>query len=128
MRLYPVASYAASGAAVALVPGLLLLPWMLAQGQAVAGWGLVGWLLTAAVSLGCGSYLAALHGKQGASFLKAYGIGMLVRVLAYSAGAAAAATSGARAAVWGYLAGFGAAYVPTQVFEMVWFARRTFRQ
>jgi hypothetical protein len=127
LRFGAVARYGACGASIALVLGLLLLPWLLAQEPARAHWGLIGWSLTATVSLACGSLLTVLHGRQGTAFLKAYGLGMLVRLTAYGAGAAAAVAAGDRPAVLGYLAGWGAAYVPTQLFEMVWFARRTCR-
>jgi len=63
------------------------------------------------------------HGGEGAGFLVALGTCMLARLFASVAGAAGAALSGMDA-VWPYVVGLTAGYLPLQMFELYWFIRR----
>jgi hypothetical protein len=115
------------GAGLAALAGGLLAgaigsayPERLAAGLA---WGLVGWGSMAVVGLSGGAWTVARHGSPAAGFLLAAGTCMLARLILLAAGAFAAKPQGMEA-VYAYLIGFGAAYLPIQVFEMRWFLRR----
>ena len=112
------------GAAVAVLAGLALLPLALKQGGPAPLWGFTGWAIMAATGLAGGVWMTRTHGRQGSGFLVALGTCMLARLFASVAGALAAAASGTHA-VWAFLAGLCAGYVPLQVFEVGWFIRKS---
>jgi hypothetical protein len=114
------------GGAITLAAGAALLPMAIAEGAVALQWGLSGWLIMAVTGLAGGIWLVNRHGKQGSGFLVALGTCMLARLFASAAGAWGAATQGMDA-VWAYIAGLGAGYLPLQLFEIWWFVRRTRR-
>jgi hypothetical protein len=85
---------------------------------------LVGWALATTLGAGCGARLVALHGTRGAGFLVAHGTCTLARLFAFAGGVGWALSRSSDDAL-AFIAGLLAGYLPTQVFELVWFARRT---
>jgi hypothetical protein len=114
-----------SGAS-ALTGLLLLLPVALPRDGVVLGWGLTGWLLTAAFGVAGGAWAVSRHGRPGNGFLMALGVCMLARLFLFVAGPLAASPLGMEA-VWALLAGLFAGYLPSQAAEVIWFARATQR-
>lgn len=110
------------GAAVAVLAGLALLPLALNRGGPAPLWGFTGWAIMAATGLAGGVWMTRTHGRQGSGFLVALGTCMLARLFASVGGALTAAVRGTDA-VWPYLVGLGAGYVPLQLFEVGWFLR-----
>lgn len=110
------------GGALTLAVGLALLPWALAHGPVAMQWGVSGWLIMAGTGMAGGVWLVLKHGKQGSGFLVALGTCMLARLFASAAGAFGAAQQGMEA-VWPYIVGLIAGYVPLQLFELWWFVR-----
>jgi len=84
----------------------------------------VGWALAASLGAVCGARLVSLHGTRGAGFLVAHGTCTLARLFAFAGGVGWAMTRSTNEAV-AFIAGLVAGYLPTQVFELVWFARQT---
>lgn len=115
--------FAVIGGAIAVAAGLALLPAGLARGPETLLWGVLGWSIMAVTGVVGGTWMARKLGGQGAGFLVALGTCMLARLFAAVAGAAGAAMNGLDA-VWPYVVGLGAGYVPLQLFEMGWFIRR----
>ncbi len=85
-------------------------------------WGAAGWGMMAGIGLVSGAWLAAAHGKTGPGFLAAIVAGILGRLAVTLGGALAAARTG-RGALWAFLLGLGAGFVPLQVYETVFFYR-----
>ena len=100
--------------------GAVLLFFVSSRGETVIGWSLLGWTVMSVTGVIGGSWLAAVHGRTGSSFLAALVMTMLARLVAAGAGAFAASTVGYQAA-WPYIIGLGAGYLPSQVFEARWF-------
>jgi hypothetical protein len=116
--------FAILGGVIAVGAGLALLPVGLARGGMALRWGAIGWAIMAVIGVVGGAWLARMHGRQGSGFLVALGTCMLARLFASVGGALGAAISGMDA-VWPFLAGLCAGYVPLQAFEMIWFVRRS---
>ena len=114
----PALRFVLIGAAVAIVAAGVALPLALGRGPGVVAWALAGWLVMALVGAGGGAWLVATHGS--AVFVPALGVCILTRLVALVSGSFLAATQG-KAAVGAYLAGLLVGYVPTQIFEVVWF-------
>jgi hypothetical protein len=114
------------GGAIALAAAASLLPLAIARGGVTLQWGIAGWLIMAITGLGGGIWLVIKHGRQGSGFLVALGTCMLARLFASAAGALGAAVQGMEA-VWAYLIGLVAGYIPLQLFEIWWFARSSRR-
>ncbi len=114
--------FALLGGAIALAVGLPLLPWALAEGPVAVQWGVSGWLVMAVTGMAGGVWLVLKHGKRGSGFLVALGTCMLARLFASAAGAFGAAQQGMEA-VWPYIVGLIAGYLPMQLFELWWFVR-----
>jgi hypothetical protein len=124
VRASAAARYALGSTAAAAIAAVALLLAFSPQGRAAVGWGLLGWSIMALIGVAGGTWQAKLHGSQGTGFLVALGTCILARLVGAAAGAAAAATLG-MGAVWPYLAGLGAGYVPLQLFEVGWFLRQS---
>jgi len=116
--------FATIGSAVAVAAGLALLPLALSRGGDAVRWGLTGWAIMALTGVAGGAWMARTHGRQGSGFLVALGTCMLARLFGSVGGALVAATRGTDA-VWPYLAGLCAGYIPLQSFEIGWFLRRS---
>ena len=116
--------YIVGSSAVATAAGLLLVILAAPHGRAVVGWCLVGWSIMTLTGVAGGAWAVLQHGGPGAGFLVALGTCMLARLTASALGAWAATAHGMEA-VWPFLAGLGATYLPLQVFEMGWFVRQT---
>lgn len=114
--------FAITGGAIAVAAGLALLPPGLSRGASALRWGALGWAIMALTGLAGGVWMARTHGRQGSGFLVALGTCMLARLFGSVGGALAAAARGTEA-VWPYLAGLCAGYVPLQLFEIGWFLR-----
>ena len=114
--------FAIIGAAVAVLAGLALLPLALARGGPAPVWGFTGWANMALTGLAGGIWMTRTHGRQGSGFLVALGTCMLARLFASVGGALTAAVRGTDA-VWPFLVGLCAGYVPLQLFEVGWFLR-----
>jgi hypothetical protein len=114
--------FAVLSGAIAIAAGLALLPLGLQRGPTALFWGGIGWAIMALTGVAGGTWLVRAHGRQGSGFLVALGTCMLARLFASVAGALTAASSGMDA-VWPYIAGLGAGYVPLQLFEVGWFLR-----
>jgi len=110
------------GGAIAVAAGAALLPIAIAEGAVALQWGISGWLIMAVTGLAGGIWIVNKHGKQGSGFLVALGTCMLARLFASAAGAFGAALQGMEA-VWAYIAGLSAGYLPLQLFEIWWFVR-----
>jgi hypothetical protein len=119
-------TFALIGAALAVAAAAALLPLAIAEGAVALQWGVSGWLVMAASGLVGGTWMVHQHGKQGSGFLVALGTCMLARLFASAGGACGAAMQGMEA-VWAYVVGLGAGYVPLQLFEIWWFVRSTRR-
>ena len=118
--------YAIWSGAVTLAAALLILAFAAAEGWAPARWSLLGWAIMAVTGVGGGAWVVRRHGDPGPGFLLALGTCMLARLIASALGAATAAVYGMEA-VWPYLAGLVATFLPLQIFEMSWFLRQTRR-
>jgi len=114
--------FALRAAAVALAAGALVTVIAALDGAGSAAWAAIGWAPAAAVGVAAGTWLAAVHGRRDASFVKALGFGMLARFGAVLV-STALALSGGPAVYRPCLAGIAAAYVSLQAFEIVWFVR-----
>lgn len=121
MHRPPQTGFLLAGSGVALAGLVLALGLSAANGWAATA-ALTGWSVTTLLALGSGAWLAALHGRAPARFVAVMGAGFLARLIAIAAGTVIAAT-GAPGTLGGFLAGVGAAYVPLQTFEMIWFWR-----
>lgn len=109
---------------IALVSGAAVWTFAAERGPETLRWSLLGWAVMAVSGVGAGVWMARVHGRPGTGFLLALGTGMLARLFGAAAGALWAAQHGVEA-VWAYLAGLSAGYLPLQAFESVWFLRRT---
>jgi hypothetical protein len=109
--------------AVVLAAGVALAPLAVARGPAVLVCCLLGWLVASGVGTVGGARLVACHGTPDARFLRTLALCMGARLLAFGAGVAIAAARDVTEGL-AYLAGLGCAYVPGQVYEMIWFARQ----
>jgi hypothetical protein len=116
--------YARSCAALAAAVGALLLLVGWPRGASFVGWSLLGWGFMAGTAVIGGAWTAARHGTSGAGFLVALQTCILAR-LALAVGGAVVAMLSAEGAIRAYLVGLVAGFVPLQVFEVVWFFRRT---
>lgn len=116
--------FAASGGAIAVISGLLLLPLVASRGSVALQWSLAGWLLTTAIGVLGGAWIVAQHGSAGPGFLIAFGVCMLARLTALGIGALVSAGRGGEA-IGAYLAGLLVGYLPPQAWEMVWLLRAT---
>ena len=114
------------GGAIALASAAALLPLAIAQGAMALQWGLSGWLVMAVTGIAGGTWMVHKHGRQGSGFIVALGTCMLARLFASAGGAFGAAMQGMEA-VWAYVVGLGAGYLPLQLFEIWWFVRSTRR-
>ena len=122
MRASAAARFVMGSTTVAAIALVALLLAVRPLGHAALGWGLLGWSIMALIGVVGGSWQVKLHGSLGTGFIVALGTCILARLAAGAAGAAGAATFG-MGAVWPYLAGLGAGYVPLQLFEVGWFLR-----
>jgi hypothetical protein len=122
LRAFGAGRFALIGGAIVAAAGAALLPLAIARGTVALQWGLAGWLVMAITGLAGGIWLVWKHGKQGSGFLVALGTCMLARLFASAAGAFGAAMQGMEA-VWPYLIGLVAGYIPLQLFEIWWFVR-----
>ena len=86
----------------------------------VVRWSLIGWGVMSLFGVIGGSWMAAVHGRPGASFVGALVGCLLARMIAAALGALGAASIGYPAA-WPYVIGLGAGYLPLQLFEAGWF-------
>jgi hypothetical protein len=119
----PARRFVLGSGAVTLAGGLALLPFAVSQAWAVLVCCFLGWLCASSVGAVGGARLVACHGTAGTRFLRTLALCMGARLLAFGAGVAIAASRD-RTEGLAYLAGLGSAYVPSQLYEMVWFARR----
>ena len=108
---------------IALVSGAALAWFGSARGEGFLRWSLLGWLVMASIGVVGGVWAVRVHGRPGAGFIVAIGTCMLARLFASALGAWGAARHG-MPAVWPYLTGLTAGYVPLQLFELGWFVRR----
>ncbi len=116
--------FATLGGAIAVIIGLLLLPFVAPQGSVALRWSLAGWLLTTSIGVLGGAWIVAQHGTTGPGFLIAFGVCMLARLTALGIGALVSAGRGGEA-VGAYLAGLLVGYLPPQAWEMIWLLRAT---
>ena len=103
---------------------LLLLAWT--RGAPFVAWSLVGWLIMGLTGVVGGAWIASRHGSAGSGFLFALVSCMLARLALAAGGAFASAMAGA-GAVRACLVGMMVGFLPLQIFEVVWFYRRTAR-
>ena len=108
------------GGAITLAVGLAVLPLALSRGSVALQWGVSGWLIMAVTGMAGGVWMILKHGKQGSGFLVALGTCMLARLFASAAGAFGAMQQGMEA-VWPYIVGLCAGYLPLQLYELWWF-------
>jgi hypothetical protein len=118
----PVRRFLLGSGAVMVATGVVLAPLAVARGPAVLVCCLLGWLVASGVGTVGGARLVATHGTPGARFLRTLALCMGARLVAFGAGVAIAAARDVTEGL-AYLAGLGSAYVPGQVYEMIWFAR-----
>lgn len=85
-------------------------------------WAGAGFVATAVPGLVFGMWMAREHGRPGARFALALGLGFMVRIVLVGASAFLAARAGGEAG-WHLLGGLAAGFVPLFVFESVWFTR-----
>ncbi len=116
--------YAVGSSVVSAVSGGILAALASLHSGAAVRWGLLGWLLMAVVGVAGGAWAVSHHGDPAPGFLVAVGTCMLLRLVFAAAGAVAASTVETEA-LYAFLIGLGAGYVPTQVFEMSWFLKRS---
>jgi hypothetical protein len=124
MRRLGPARYALVAATVALATALPLVAGTARFGPVALRFALAGWALMALAAIAGGAWLVARHGLTGSAFFVALASCMLARLILAAVGAGIAAMRGTEA-VFAYAVGLVAGYVPLQVFEMVWFQRRT---
>lgn len=123
----PSGNYVLGSVATSIAIATLLLPWLQGVEASRLNWALVGWLLAVVSGAAAGAWLSGVHGQVGTAFLLRSGLGLAGRTAAYAGGATVAWLVRGEEAVWPFVAGAAAGYLPTQAFEMVWFARRTKR-
>jgi hypothetical protein len=116
--------YALVAGVVALAMALPLVAGSLRFGPVALRFALAGWAVTALAGIAGGAWLVARHGANGTAFFVALASGMLARLVLAAVGAGIAAMRGTEA-VFAYAVGLLAGFLPLQVFEMVWFQRRT---
>ncbi len=117
------ARFAVFGSVVSAVVGTMLAGLSTLHSVSAVRWGLTGWFLMALVGVAGGAWTVSVHGDPRPGFLAAVGTCMLLRLVFAAAGALAASTANTEA-LYAFLIGLGAGYVPLQVFEMSWFLRR----
>jgi hypothetical protein len=110
----------AVGVALAAGSAVVAAAWLL--GRADLAWALAGWGSAAAIGVAGGAWMAARQGLPGGGFVVALLAGMLARLLAVGAGAALAASVGG-GALWAFVGGFFAGFVPLAVWEALYFYR-----
>jgi len=115
--------FARGCALLCLAVAVALLPLGAVFGLQPMLWSLLGFWMMAVIGVAGGAWLVASHGSPGPAFPIAVATCILARLVLAGAGGFAAATRGMEA-VYAYLAGLGACYVPVQVFEMNWFLKR----
>lgn len=119
MSLSRVRTFAIGAASVAVAGGAAL--WLLLPGD---GSGLVpyvgGWGTMAAIGIAAGTAVAAGYGRPAPAFLAPLVAGMLLRLVAVTVGALAAAGGGDLVP---FLLGAAAGFAPVQAFEVVYFWR-----
>lgn len=115
--------FAIIGGVIVVAAGMALLLLTSDRDAFLRGWSILGWSIMAVTGVAGGIWLSRVHGRQGAAFLVALGTCMLARLFASVGGAVGAAISG-KHAVWAYLAGLCAGYIPLQSFEVFWFIRK----
>jgi len=103
--------FARSAAALALVAGLATCGGLVLLRGAGLAWCVAG-----------GSWMAAGHGRAGATFVLALGVCILARLVALTVGVLLVMRRDPEA-FWPFVVGFAAGYGPIQVFESIWFAR-----
>jgi len=116
-------SFAFASAALALLGGLAVVTLLSWAGPGATRWGLIGWGLMTAVGIGSGVGLVRAHGRPASAFLLAVVGSVLARLAGAALGGWAAARAG-EAMVWPYLTGLAAGYLPLQILEVGWIARR----
>jgi hypothetical protein len=116
--------YALYAGSITLAVALLIYGLAWSRAWQVPGWAIFGWLLASVTGVGFGARLVSLHGTPGSGFMVALGTCILARLFAFAGGAAWAVSRSYEEAI-AFLAGLVIGYVPTQVFELVWFASRT---
>jgi hypothetical protein len=105
--------------AVALTP-LVLLPWAIRFLGESIGWALTGWMAIAVIGVVAGGALVKRHGEAGHGFMVALVAGMLARLAVASLGGFFAMLSG-ESAIWSFMGGVTAGFLPVQAFELAWF-------
>ena len=118
--------HAALSGACALAFGLIVLGLAPQAYRPVPGFAVFGWALAAVSGAACGARLVSLHGTEGAGFLVALGTCTLARLFAFAGGLGWAWSRGTGEAL-AFLVGLVAGYLPTQLFEVIWFSRQTKR-
>ena len=83
-------------------------------------WTAAGWLVAAGIGLVAGFWMNRVHGRAGAAFIVALGTCMLARLFA-AAAVGGAATMAGRIAIWSFVVGLAAGFIPLQVLEVGWF-------
>lgn len=122
----PATRFTLAGGATAAASGAAVLGWTAEHGASSLVWTALGWAASAVPGVAVGAWLARRHGTEGTGFVVAMGTGMLVRLLAVT-GTLAAALKAGNGAYRPWLAGFVAGYAPLQLFEFIWFYRRSRR-
>jgi len=115
------AARSALAATLVAVLGLSLAWWLECP---VPGWSILGWALAGILGTICGARLVSRHGSPGAAFLKTHISCILARLFTFAGGTAWAFSRSTEEAL-AFLVGLLAGYLPTQILDMVWFARRT---
>ena len=114
--------YLTRSAALAAVLAAVLSVVFLASGNASLGFALLGWAPMALLGVAGGSWAVSRFGRAGAGFPLAILTCILLRLFLGLGGVALAAWFGQEVA---YLAGSLTTFAAMQVFEMVWFWRRS---
>jgi hypothetical protein len=117
----------ALGASLAALCGALVVLALSAHRTGVErAWMVAGWAIVSIAGALGGAWLEREHGKPGTGFLLALGTGVAARFFAVAVGSVVAALSGRRNLI-AYAFGLAAGFVPVQLYEAVWFLRKTRR-
>lgn len=113
--------YAGYGTMVALLSGAALTPAVLSRGGSPF-WAILGWAAMSVLGAVGGCLLVSRHGRPGPAFLVVLGSSMLCRLVVAAAGLAFALQAG-DTAMWSFLGGMIAGFLPQQMLEVAWFFR-----
>ena len=123
MTARPPLRHAVQSGACALAFGLIVLGLASRMSGPVPVSAILGWALAAVMGAACGALRVAVHGTPGVGFLVVHGTCTLARLFGFAGGVGWALSRSPEEAIT-FLAGLVAGYLPTQVFELIWFARR----